>query len=792
MSNNMQPPEQGRGPVAPMGQPSFSQFAANPANLAPGLFGPTPPGFGNRQGFAPPVSPFTSTSGLGGNPGMVGGGIGGANTPELQNLRTVMRTITTELQGLARVIQQVNRGAGVAGGAGGVGGGVAGGMGGLPGGVPGAVASSVRFRDTATGRFVAGGGGAGVVRTLGAGSMGGGVTGGGMANNNMIPAPVAPIGVAPNQRAGYVTRPAGFYTRNMPLNTQGDTYGYQMPPHVREAMGISPEQYVQPQGQIFLPDNPTQRQREAFQGATTNFERLVSGRQAYVEGNIPGGPQESDLPGRRPFFSGRAGAARYRSNAARLRNMAQNIEPIDVDNLALEYAGGRPELVTPEIRSRAARTAGAAAAARRSTEAVAAQNEAAAVSATRGSNTAAVAKFVGKATLGISGASASQIASSIPFVGGLVSAPFQVAEGLAGQFGNEYAAAVARGSQGLAVGSGRQNIEALYGLRRFGITADQAAAFGTEYGSITGREFGATQVGLMARGLAAGQVGQAEMMGVMGVGFNARTTGGGSFGLRAMGAAQGMGIQGVQSQLGFAQALASAGQGLLGQGAIVDVNRFMGGVRGIAAGGRVTGTDAITLQASGQSAIQSGTRGFLSSMFGDLDQSLTFSRLLSQNGGDIAAAARAAEQETPQQRIAANIKRFGRAGELGAITSFGANATTEFRRGAGAGGLGEAIEGVDITGGTQASSRVLGTQMKQVGIAYDNENKIIAVLEANNRLQEELMKAVTPEFIDGVSASLTTIASATTSILNFVVSNVMKYTGSTAQPLPPMKAGGIK
>lgn len=789
MSNNIQPPGTGRGTVLnPAGQPSFSQFAANPANLAPGLFGPTPPGFGNRQGFAPPVSPFTSTSGLGGNPGMVGG-IGGANTPELQNLRTVMRTITTELQGLARVIQQVNRGAGVAGGAGG---GVAGGTGGLPGGVPGAVASSVRFRDAATGRFVAGGGGADVVRTLGAGSMGGGVAGGGMANNNMIPAPVAPIGVAPNQRAGYVTRPAGFYTRNMPLNTQDKTYGYQMPPHIREAMGISPEQYVQPQGEIFLSNNPTQRQREAFQGATTNFERLVSGRQAYVEGNIPGGPQESDLPGRRPFFSGRAGAARYRSNAARLRNMAQNIEPIDVDNLALEYAGGRPELVTPEIRSRAARTAGAAAAARRSTEAVAAQNEAAAVSATRGSNTAAVAKFVGKATLGISGASASQIASSIPFVGGLVSAPFQVAEGLAGQFGNEYAAAVARGSQGLGVGSGRQNIEALYGLRRFGITADQAAAFGTEYGSITGREFGATQVGLMARGLSAGQVGQAEMMGVMGVGFNARTTGGGSFGLRAMGAAQGMGIQGVQSQLGFAQALASAGQGLLGQGAIVDVNRFMGGVRGIAAGGRVTGTDAITLQASGQSAIQTGTRGFLSSMFGDLDQSLTFSRLLSQNGGDIAAAARAAEQETPQQRIAANIQRFGKAGELGAITTFGANATTEFRRGARRGGLGKAIEGIDISGGTQASAQVLGTQMRQVGTAYDNQDKIIAVLEANNRLQEELMKAVTPEFIEGVSTSLTTIASATTSILNFVVSKIMQYTGATAQPLAPMKAGSLK
>lgn len=776
MSNNMQPPEQGRGPVAPMGQPSFSQFAANPANLAPGLFGPTPPGFGNRQGFAPPVSPFTSTSGLGGNPGMVGGGIGGANTPELQNLRTVMRTITTELQGLARVIQQVNRGAGVAGGAGGgvaggVGGGVAGGTGGLPGGVPGAIASSVRFRDTATGRFVSADQ-AGVTRTLNAGAV---FSGGG-----------AGVGQPQVSRTGLPTAPSPFNVqdaRNV-MRSQADFNAY---------MGGRPAGERNTLSAMAQSDNPviaraavnTQRQ---FPGATyvnpdsnNATARLIA--RNFTENTLgaSAAQQMEDQPGGYYGPGGRPVANFVRGAFNRPGRMGQRVTVPSAQDIMTE-------LNIPNDRQGRA----AVSQYRRQLQNINQGVESNEAQFARGRAVGSAAAFVGKATLGISGASASQIASSIPFVGGLVSAPFQVAEGLAGQFGNEYAAAVARGSQGLAVGSGRQNIEALYGLRRFGITADQAAAFGTEYGSITGKEFGATQVGLMARGLAAGQVGQVEMMGIMGAGFNARTTGGGSFGLRAMGAAQGMGIQGVQSQLGFAQALASAGQGLLGQGAIVDVNRFMGGVRGIAAGGRVTGTDAITLQASGQSAIQSGTRGFLSSMFGDLDQSLTFSRLLSQNGGDIAAAARAAEQETPQQRIAANIKRFGKAGELGAITSFGANATTEFRRGAGAGGLGEAIEGVDITGGTQASSRVLGTQMKQVGIAYDNENKIIAVLEANNRLQEELMKAVTPEFIDGVSASLTTIASATTSILNFVVSNVMKYTGSTAQPLPPMKAGGIK
>ena len=740
-----------------MANSGFASFA--PVGPAPyprptgGTLSPTPPGFGGREGFTPPISPFASMSGLGGNPAMAGG-IGGASNLEMNNLKSVMKNITSELQKLAKVIQDVNKAASGTG-PGGVG------MGGVSGAGVGA-GTGTRFRDPLTGRtMTAAEAQGGLQRVFGQAAMMRGVSGvtpmSSLGGTGITGLPSAPLPFYLQAASG------GQGGGSNQLSVLAQSANPVIARAAQATQGIHPSaRYINPA----ITDGVGANYANTFKQQTL----AAAAQQQMLD--QPGGYYG---PGGRGFFQNFA-----RGLINRPGQMGERVNIPSVDQIMTD-------LNMPNTRENRA-------SAERYKQELSSINQGVATNESQVATGRTVGRgiaYAAKTALGISGTSVSQLAGSIPFVGGLIAAPFQVAEGLAGQFGNEYSAAVARGAQGLGVGTGRANIESLYGLRQFGITPEQATSFGTEYGGITGRAFGANQVGLMARGLTASQVGQLEMMNVMGVGFNARGTG--NFGLRAMGAAQGMGIQGAQSQFNFAQALSNAGQGLLGQGAIVDVNRFMGGVRGVAAGGRVTGTDAIGFQAYGQSAVQSASKGFLSSMFGDLDQTLTFSRLITQSGGDIYKAALAGEQETPQERIKRNIDQFGQAGLFGAMTTFGATATQEFRRGAKRGGLGKAVEGIDITGGTVASSRVLGEQMKGVGTAYDNQDKILQVLSANQELQKKLMQAVTPEFIDGVSTSLTTIAEMSTKLLSTVIGFIAGQAGvslpasGSAQPSTPLK-----
>lgn len=828
------------GTSSPVGSSPFagSPFTARESGLLvpPSIQSPVPsftPILG-ENGRQINTSPFSNSAGAAGgliNPSPFNGGAGGAtigtstapgaagasgaNTMEFQS---IMRTLTTELNNFSRLLQNINRGGGAGGGGGGVGG-VAGGQ-----MTAQQAAAASRLRDPVTGKFttpealnrtlVQGGASGAPLNPGSSASPAGGPT----IPPVTAPSTTAPLGPGgqplpddPNRNPNALrTARAGRHHifSGSPVPTgPGRVHAGSMSPS-QQAMLPAGTDYVQaPQVVV---SGGSARQRGAVESANEIAQNVNAAYLQQQQAELEAGTGQINQGGRfqtlrnvaAGFFSQASGQTiRNRRRRAALGGQTAVDVPDAGDLAGVGGVGSRNQGVASGYVDAA-------------NQRNAAVNQAGA-NAGRGVAAGVAARKTVGAALNITGTKMSELTAGIPYIGGALSSIFAAAEGAGGYAELEFPMAQA------ALATGRRVVTSTKGRKRrfndlsvYGISGELAQTLQTDFGVASGgRAINATAMGLIAQGLDASTAGRMSRgMGLMGAGFSRGPT---DIGLGAMGLAGQLGITGVGLQAQFAEAFSNAGGNILGSGVGVTAGALAREAGVIARGqderrgrrvpNRLRGVDALNMATQGIMGNIQASQNIGASVFGgsSLYDMMSFANAFTVSGS-LRGARRMMEGETATETNKRLQGAFGEmATEFAMLGKFTEFQTTEFERRGGGGAL--SPKGVRRVAGkaaaataasTRFSKRRIQTESGNLDTMYNNQDKILEVMEQNIQLQRQLLSSVSIDQIKDIAGAVmsingvvvkssATIASLLSQILNGVGSIISWFGGGGGPPPKP-------